>query len=264
LRLILAVLLSFLSTEAIALSATEGSKGAHARIMNQSVRVQFARKEIGPFVDRLFAKAHLDYPGKLYLRAFKLEQELEVWGYSKKKKQYVLITTYPFTGFSGKLGPKREEGDDQIPEGFYHISFFNVNSDYFLSLKINYPNRSDLIHTTNPNEPGGDIMIHGSRVTIGCIPIGDFEIGELFVMAIDSHDQFGTIPIHIYPFHMENPPSDETRDIMSALGQEVLSEDYPDTYNLWKTLLPTLEFFEEHRLVPQLKLGRDGFYQMAE
>jgi len=43
---------------------------------------------------------------------------------------------------SGKLGPKRQQGDMQIPEGFYHISGFNPASNFYLSLRINYPNPS--------------------------------------------------------------------------------------------------------------------------
>ena len=53
---------------------------------------------------------------QFYLRAFKQEQILEVW--ATDDVQFKLIKTYKFTAMSGKLGAKKQEGDQQIPEGF--------------------------------------------------------------------------------------------------------------------------------------------------
>ncbi len=126
---------------------------------------------------------------------YKKEQILEVWAEVPKtafistkenKLQIKLqkIAQYHFTGFSGKLGPKNQQGDRQIPEGVYSIPVLNPNSSYHLSIKINYPNVIDKQRTqaNNISDPGGLIFIHGKSVTIGCVPIGDSNIEELFYL----------------------------------------------------------------------------------
>jgi murein L,D-transpeptidase YafK len=123
------------------------------------------------------------YPKKLTLIGLKNEQLLEVWGELNEKQ--VLIRTYPFTAFSGQLGPKFKEGDRQIPEGIYGISYLNPNSKFHLSMRVNYPNAFDkeMAKKEGRTHLGGDIMIHGSNRTIGCVPIGDDKIEELYFLA---------------------------------------------------------------------------------
>ena len=123
------------------------------------------------------------YPNELLLLGLKEERTLEVYG--KKGRGYQLLKTYDFTAFSGKLGPKLKEGDRQIPEGIYQIEYLNPNSSYYLSMKINYPNDFDKRKGAidKRSNLGSDIFIHGRSVTIGCIPIGDEGIEELFVLA---------------------------------------------------------------------------------
>ena len=92
---------------------------------------------------------------------------------------------YPMTGFSGTLGPKLKEGDGQIPEGVYGIEYLNPNSLFHLSLKVSYPNDFDcrMAKKDGRTNLGGDIMIHGGSATVGCIPVGDEAIEELFAVA---------------------------------------------------------------------------------
>ncbi len=124
------------------------------------------------------------YPTELTLIGLKYERILEVWGRVKNGK-WRHITNYKFTAFSGRLGPKLKEGDRQIPEGIYGISYLNPNSKFHLSLKVNYPNSFDkkMAKKEKRVNLGGDIMIHGSNRTIGCIPIGDEKIEELYFLA---------------------------------------------------------------------------------
>jgi len=123
------------------------------------------------------------YPDKLTLIGLKHERKLEVWGEKNGKKQH--IATYPFTAFSGILGPKTKEGDHQIPEGVYGISYLNPKSKFHLALRVNYPNKFDVSMAKKEHRThlGSDIMIHGSNRTIGCIPIGDEKIEELYFLA---------------------------------------------------------------------------------
>jgi murein L,D-transpeptidase YafK len=123
-----------------------------------------------------------DYPHKIVLVAFKEERKLQV--YSNDYNGIKLIKEYPFTAFSGKLGPKLKEGDKQIPEGIYEVEYLNPNSSHYLSIKVNYPNEFDKskTHLSRHLDMGGDVFIHGKSVTIGCIPIGDEAIEEVFLL----------------------------------------------------------------------------------
>jgi len=123
------------------------------------------------------------YPKNLTLIGLKHEKRLEVW--TKNNGKNIHLVDYPFTAFSGILGPKFLEGDRQIPEGIYGISYLNPNSKFHLSMRINYPNEFDkkMAKKEKRNNLGSDIMIHGSDRTIGCIPIGDDKIEELYFLA---------------------------------------------------------------------------------
>ena len=125
----------------------------------------------------------MDYPKEIILVAFKEERILQV--YAKDYNGVRMIKEYPFTAYSGELGPKLKEGDRQIPEGVYKVEYLNPNSSFYLSIKVNYPNEFDKSKTelTNMSDMGGDIFIHGKSVTIGCIPIGDKAIEEVFLLA---------------------------------------------------------------------------------
>lgn len=138
-----------------------------------------------------------DWPEKLVLIGLKEERILEVW--TEKAGKWIQIKTYPFTAFSGDLGPKLREGDRQIPEGLYEIEYLNPNSTYHLSLKVNYPNAFDLrmAKSDGRSNLGGDIFIHGKSVTIGCIPIGDAAIEEVFLLAANAGK--GKIEVIIAP-----------------------------------------------------------------
>ncbi len=96
-------------------------------------------------------------------------------------------------------GHKVQEGDFRTPEGTYVIEAKNPDSDYFLSLKISYPNASDRATARRLGvEPGGQIMIHGlpnepryaeSRYvgadwTDGCIAVSNSDMIDLWQMTI--------------------------------------------------------------------------------
>lgn len=100
-----------------------------------------------------------------------------------------LVKTYPVLAASGKPGPKLQDGDYQVPEGIYSIESLNPNSAFHLSLRVDYPNEVDLKHAKEEGRTnlGSDIMIHGDKVSIGCIAIGDEAVEELFVLAAKSN-----------------------------------------------------------------------------
>ena len=117
--------------------------------------------------------------GKLRILVFKNERRLEVHAPGWKAPR-----VYPMTGFSGTLGPKLKEGDGQIPEGVYGIEYLNPNSSFYLSMKVSYPNDADRrrAKADGRTDLGGDIMIHGMNATVGCVPIGDDAIEDVFYL----------------------------------------------------------------------------------
>ena len=140
----------------------------------------------------------------LILVAYKDNDLLDVYAKNKTESTYKKIFSYEVCARSGKLGPKRKQGDLQVPEGFYHLDRFNPTSSYYLSLGINYPNLADKRKSKSPNL-GGDIFIHGSCVTIGCLPMTDNLIKEIYVLAIHAKNNGQTkIPVYVFPFKMND------------------------------------------------------------
>src|SRR5689334_8034336 len=89
-------------------------------------------------LQKQFKAKGLEWPAKnIYIRSFKYDSQLEVWVRNSAKEPYKLFKTYRVCALAGTLGPKRLQGDYQVPEGFYYINEFNPNSNYYLSLGIN-------------------------------------------------------------------------------------------------------------------------------
>ena len=134
----------------------------------------------------LFERAGVPYPPeKVALLGFKKEKFLDLYA-AAPGGAYHFIHTYPILAASGGPGPKLQEGDRQVPEGFYEIESLNPNSRFHLSLRLNYPNPEDLLRAGEDGRAvedlGGDIMIHGRSSSVGCLALGDTAIEELFVL----------------------------------------------------------------------------------
>jgi murein L,D-transpeptidase YafK len=94
-------------------------------------------------------------------------------------------------------GHKQYEGDFRTPEGRYRLTRRNPNSEYFLSILVDYPNEGDEARARKAGvRPGGAIMIHGqpnlprkprdyySTVdwTEGCIAVANSDMVEIWLM----------------------------------------------------------------------------------
>src|SRR5688572_24750207 len=180
----------------IVLMMLQGVSFKETQLRHSRVKAAYTEKE--KTVEQYFVAKKIAQDGaRIFLRAFKKEETLEVWVNEKGKNTFSLLHTYQFCSSSGTLGPKRKEGDLQIPEGVYHINHFNPFSTFHLSLGINYPNASDRILGDKTN-PGSAIYIHGDCVSIGCIPITDDKIKELYILTVESKNSgHNNIPVHI-------------------------------------------------------------------
>ena len=131
-----------------------------------------------------FEQAGINFPPKkLALIAIKDEKIMHLWA-ANDDAIYQPVVSYPIEAASGVLGPKLLEGDHQVPEGLYNIIGFNPNSSYHLSMKLNYPNAFDLKYAAKDGrtEPGTNIFIHGSNVSVGCLAMGDKVVELLFAL----------------------------------------------------------------------------------
>ncbi len=200
-----------------------------------------------------FETKGLKWPANfVYIRSFKYDAQLEVWVRNTANEKYKLFKTYKVCMQSGMLGPKRLQGDYQVPEGFYYINEFNPHSNYHLSLGLNYPNASDRI-LSDSLRPGGAIYIHGSCVSVGCIPVTDNEIEELYIItsyAKANGQDF--IPVHVFPIRYN-----QRRSI------EYFRTNAKNNSSLQKFALQlkkAFDKFEDTKQVPLILIDRKGDY----
>lgn len=105
-------------------------------------------------------------------------------------------------------GHKMREGDFRTPEGRYQLVERKANSDYFLAIRISYPNATDVSRSrSRGDDPGGAIMIHGlpnnptrsieyyrrADWTNGCIAVSNSDMVDIWLMTARN------TPIEILP-----------------------------------------------------------------
>lgn len=151
-------------------------------------RVVEYRESVRQRLEPFFARAGITYPpNQLVLVGFKHEHRLELYaGDARDTLRYV--RAYPVMSARAAPGPKLRAGDGQVPEGIYRITQLNPDSEYHVSLKVDYPNAFDrkmALHEGRTNL-GGDIFIHGGHRSIGCLAMGDKVAEELFVLAAQA------------------------------------------------------------------------------
>jgi len=216
-------------------------------------RVASAFKSKEDTLKKQFAQKGLQYPPKqLYIRSFKYDSQLEVWVRNTSKEQFQLFKTYKVCALSGSLGPKRVEGDYQVPEGFYYINQFKPNAEFHLALGLNYPNASDEL-LSDSSKPGGDIYIHGSCITVGCIPIKDEPIEEVYILATQAKNNGQDfIPIHVFPVRFNNPKSVEY--FLKVSSEDKFYQKF--AFNIKEVF----DYFENYKKLPLISVNAKGEY----
>jgi hypothetical protein len=137
-----------------------------------------------------------------------------------------------------------------VPEGFYFVEAFNPLSEYYLSLRVNYPNEADRLRGETA-ALGGDIFIHGGCKSIGCVPVQDDAMKEIYWLAVESRAAGQQqIPVHIFPTRMTAERVQWLRSVFSPNR---------DLLDFWRNLQEGYEYFERTKLVPQVAVvGRDN------
>jgi murein L,D-transpeptidase YafK len=124
----------------------------------------------------------------------------EVLVIKSEKRLYLIadgtrFASFPVTFGGEPKGHKREVGDQRTPEGRYMLGYKNINSRYYKSIRITYPNAQDRLDALQRGvDPGGDIMIHGQRNgwrwaspvvqlfswTDGCVALSDANMDKVW------------------------------------------------------------------------------------
>ncbi|MCP5075784.1 MAG: murein L,D-transpeptidase, partial [Rhodobacteraceae bacterium] len=186
--------------------------------------------------ERLEAKG-LEHGAPVFIRIFKEERELEVW--VKADSTFSLFHTYPICNYSGDLGPKLKEGDQQSPEGFYTVglSALNPDSSYHLSFNLGFPNAFDRSH----QRTGSYLMVHGNCLSIGCYAMTNTGIEEIYVLAEAALRQGQRqFQVHAFPFRMT----------AERLAQETGNR----WIGFWENLREGYDLFEKTKVPPVVAL----------
>ncbi len=223
-------------------------------------RVGQARIRQQEWISARFQSLGVDYPpARLYLEGRKTEGELLLYAGNHGDTPMRLIHRFAVLGQSGGLGPKRREGDLQVPEGCYTIDRFNPKSRFHLSLGLNYPNAADL-HFADPAQPGSDIFLHGGALTVGCLPLGDPGIERLYLICHDHHAASRRpIAVHLFPCAM-----DATQWASVLEPALAVAENPAPLRRLWRSLTSIWESFHTTQRVPNWELDSEGFYRLTE
>ena len=176
------------------------------------------------------------------IRIFKREFELELW--MQRDGVFHRFAIYPICRWSGRLGPKLQQGDLQAPEGFYTVdaSALNPNSAWHRSFNLGFPNAFDQAN----GRTGSLIMVHGGCASVGCFAMTNAQIDEIWRLVTTAlaggQKRF---QVQVYPFRM----SDERL------------ADYannPDA-TFWKTLKAGNDLFEKSLLPPKVTVCQNRY-----
>jgi murein L,D-transpeptidase YafK len=198
----------------------------------------------------------------ILLRVYKKELIISLWIRPKNRDQsYKLLKMYRITDdIVSTVGPKSALGDQLTPEGIYQLEFYPSFrwSDFYLAFKVSYPNDADKLRRQFwkiGGKAGGAINLHGCCVSIGCIPIGNPSIEELFMLIRTNQRNNSKVDIHIFPFKFE---SDEGLRIL-----QTYKETKKRYYDFWQGLQEINQTFVKTKKIPTIKIDQKcGYYKL--
>ncbi len=119
------------------------------------------------------------------------------------------------------------------------------DSRYHLAFNLGYPNAFDRAL----GRTGSLIMIHGNRVSIGCLAMTDEKIEEIYTLCAAAHaNGQAMFRVHVFPFRMT-----AGRMAKAAGSSGRLLEKPP----------ARIRPFEKSHVPPEVSV-RDGLYQFRE
>jgi murein L,D-transpeptidase YafK len=119
-------------------------------------------------------------------------------------------------------------------------------------LGLNYPNASDVV-LSDSLRPGSDIYIHGTCITVGCIPIQDNQIEELYILASYAKENGNDfIPVHVFPVRYNNNKSFEY--LLKT------TKDNPEYQHFAAKIKEVYDYFEQFKKLPLISVNKKGEY----
>ena len=211
---------------------------AFSATVPSSSRAEKAIASIEPTLIKQLQSRGLTYGAPIFIRIFKDPGVLELW-LESNDGTFVNFKNYPICYFSGKLGPKRQQGDNQSPEGFYHVAAGQLNpwSRFHLAFNLGYPNKYDRLQGST----GSALMVHGNCVSIGCYAMTDAYITEIYALAVaalKSGQPF--FRVHAFPFRLE----------VDALSKYTSSP----WYSFWLNLKEGYDYFNNNKRPPNVEV----------
>ncbi len=120
-----------------------------------------------------------------------------------------------------------------------------------MSLGLNYPNEADR-RKSNATNLGSDIFIHGSCVTIGCMPMTDDKIKEIYIYSIEARNNWQLkIPIYIFPFKMTDS---------NHLQFKNINKKNPSLILFWDNLKTGYDKSKLENIALKIKVNKNGNY----
>ncbi len=214
-----------------------------SEVIPSSARSVKAIKKVELSLISSLSKVGLNYGSPIYIRIFKESEDLELW--VKSGDKFKLFKTYKICYFSGELGPKTKQGDNQAPEGFYFVRPGNLNpwSSFHLSFNLGYPNTYDRAH----GYTGSALMVHGNCVSIGCYAMTDEYINEIYALitkAFENGQPF--FRVHVFPFRLE-------KDTLSKYTEN-------KWYSFWKNLQEGYSYFNANLSPPNVTVRNREYH----
>ncbi len=208
-----------------------------------SARAERSITSVEPALKKALSSRGLKYGAPIFIRIFKDPGTLEVWVESEEGI-FIKFRTYNICTFSGILGPKLKQGDQQSPEGFYFVNAGRLNpwSNFHLSFNVGYPNKYDRFH----GRTGSALMVHGDCVSIGCYAMTDAYIIEIYalgVAALASGQPF--FRVHSFPFKLGS----------AALSQHASNPWHP----FWLNLKEGYDYFNKHKRPPNVEVANGKY-----
>lgn len=224
-------------------------------------RLKKIRARVEPKLIAQYRDAGLSYPPKrALLRVFKHERVFEMWAADAADTPMTRIESVPICAASGELGPKRRQGDEQVPEGVYAIHRYNAWSGFHMSLRVNYPNRSDRARGFRPSL-GGAIMVHGGCASIGCVAIENEAIERVFVATLDASRAGKQQPaIHMLPTRFDA----EAWTRLDARADAAGEPEATQLRTLWRELEAVDAAFAASKTIPTVAIDDHGAYVVAK
>lgn len=239
---------STLMAPACVLPAIGAACSEHPLELPGPQRAALAIERASPGLIRRLAALGANLGDPVFIRAYKQEKRLYLYVQPGRTGRFVEFASWPICAASGTLGPKKAEGDKQVPEGVYGVTPLAMNnaSSYHLSMNVGYPNALD----QSLGRTGSFIMIHGRCESVGCLAMTDPVIEEIWTLVSAAHRAGqAKVDVHIFPF------------VLSAKVLEGYSENEHLTF--WTDLLKIQDAFERTGLPPTVTVN-SARYMVAE